>query len=88
MARTVTLPLLKRLGVEDPGLELKIVKRGARPQGGGEVHLRVPFVKQLQPIQLTDEGTVKLICMCCLNGSRQIHQKPATGTVSLRSGDC
>lgn len=38
--RTVTLPLLKRLGVEDAGLELRIVRRGAPPLGGGEVQVR------------------------------------------------
>ncbi len=37
-------------------LELKVVKRGARPLGGGEVQLRVPYVKHLAPIQMTDEG--------------------------------
>lgn len=30
-------------------------------QGGGEVLLRVPIVKQLLPISLTDEGMVKRI---------------------------
>jgi len=59
--RTVTLPLLKRLGVDDNGLELKVVKRGARPLGGGEVVLRVPIMKQLPLINLTDEGMVKRI---------------------------
>ena len=60
--RTVTLPLLKRLLGEDiEGLELKVVKRGARPLGGGEVVLRVPVVRQLPPINLTDEGMIKRI---------------------------
>eukprot|EP00798_Chlamydomonas_sp_ICE-L_P023245 gene23245-30469_t len=58
--RTVTLPLLKRLGVEE-GLELKVIKRGARPLGGGEVLLRAPVLKTLEPIDLTDEGMVKRI---------------------------
>jgi RNA 3'-terminal phosphate cyclase-like protein len=60
--RTVTLPLLKRLLGEDiEGLELKVVKRGARPLGGGEVILRVPVLRQLPPISLTDEGMIKRI---------------------------
>mmetsp|Transcript_17590 Transcript_17590/g.30185 ORF Transcript_17590/g.30185 Transcript_17590/m.30185 type:complete len:382 (+) Transcript_17590:112-1257(+) len=59
--RTVTMPLLKRLGIDDSGLELKVVKRGARPLGGGEVHLRVPLVKELPCINMTDEGMVKRI---------------------------
>ncbi|KAF5827984.1 phosphate cyclase [Dunaliella salina] len=59
--RTVTLPLLKRLGVEDDGLELKVFRRGARPMGGGEVMLKVPIMKQLPPVNLVDEGMVKRI---------------------------
>ncbi|GFH09673.1 uncharacterized protein HaLaN_04858 [Haematococcus lacustris] len=59
--RTVTLPLLKRLGVEDSGMELKVVKRGAKPLGGGELVLRMPIVKQLAHISMTDEGMVKRI---------------------------
>ena len=60
--RTVTLPLLKRLLGEDiEGLELKVAKRGARPLGGGEVVLRVPVLRQLPPVNLTDEGMIKRI---------------------------
>lgn len=39
----------------------QVVKRGARPLGGGEVVLRVPIMKTLPPISLTDEGMVKRI---------------------------
>ena len=36
--RSVTLPLVSRLcGIEDDGLELKVVRRGAAPDGGGKV---------------------------------------------------
>ncbi|CAD7704662.1 unnamed protein product [Ostreobium quekettii] len=59
--RTVTLPLIRKLcGIED-GLELQIVKRGARPGGGGEVRLRVPVVREVPSIKWTDEGMVKRI---------------------------
>jgi RNA 3'-terminal phosphate cyclase-like protein len=59
--RTVTLPLLRRAaGVED-GLELRIVRRGARPGGGGEVALRVPAVKELPSVDMVDEGMVKRV---------------------------
>lgn len=58
--RTVTMPLLKRLGIEE-GLELKVIKRGARPLGGGEVALRVPVIRQLSPVNFMDEGMVKRI---------------------------
>eukprot|EP00878_Enallax_costatus_P027957 GHUV01030150.1.p1 GENE.GHUV01030150.1~~GHUV01030150.1.p1 ORF type:complete len:340 (+),score=113.22 GHUV01030150.1:498-1517(+) len=60
--RTVTLPLLRRAaGLDDAGLELKIIKRGSRPGGGGEVQLRVPLVKQLPPVNMSDEGMVRRI---------------------------
>lgn len=34
----------------------QVVRRGAAPAGGGEVVLKVPVVKQLTAINLTDEG--------------------------------
>lgn len=40
---------------------LQIRKRGAPPEGGGEVFLRVPVVKSLAPINLIDEGKIKRI---------------------------
>lgn len=58
--RTVLLPQLKRFGVED-GIELKVVKRGAPPNGGGEVKFQCPIVKQLKPLQYIDEGRIKRI---------------------------
>lgn len=59
--RTVTLPLIRKLcGIED-GLELQIVRRGARPGGGGEVCLRVPVIREVPSIRWTDEGMVKRI---------------------------
>eukprot|EP00775_Hariotina_reticulata_P008346 gene8346-8530_t len=64
--RTVTLPLLRRVtGLDEAaaaaGLELKILRRGARPAGGGEVLLRVPIIKQLPQVSLRDEGMVKRV---------------------------
>lgn len=57
--RSVTIPMLKKLGIED--LELKIVSRGAGPDGGGEVLLRVPNIKSMPPINYVDEGMVKRV---------------------------
>lgn len=64
--RTVALPLLRKAGGLDESsaggsLELRVVKRGARPAGGGEVQLRVPLVRQLPHVVMTDEGMVKRI---------------------------
>jgi|ERR1712216_234572 len=58
--RTVTLPLLRHFGVED-GLEFKIKKRGAPPEGGGEVLLKCPVVKELKPINLIVDSKVRRI---------------------------
>ncbi|KAJ1633141.1 RNA 3'-terminal phosphate cyclase/enolpyruvate transferase [Pavlovales sp. CCMP2436] len=58
--RTVTLPLMRKFGL-DEGLDLKIVKRGALPNGGGEVELRCPVVRKLGSIDLIDEGKVKRV---------------------------
>jgi RNA 3'-terminal phosphate cyclase len=63
--RTVSLPLLRRAaGLDDAaagGLELKVVRRGARPGGGGEVQLRVPLVRALPLVSMSDEGMVKRV---------------------------
>ena len=48
-------PTQRKLGVEE-GLELLVKRRGARPLGGGEVVLRVPVLRQMPPVSLTDEG--------------------------------
>lgn len=59
--RTVTLPLLRHVtGSEDP-FELRVVRRGAPPGGGGEISLRLPVIKQLPPINLLDEGMVRRV---------------------------
>eukprot|EP00331_Platyophrya_macrostoma_P004171 CAMPEP_0176420004 /NCGR_PEP_ID=MMETSP0127-20121128/8366_1 /TAXON_ID=938130 /ORGANISM="Platyophrya macrostoma, Strain WH" /LENGTH=308 /DNA_ID=CAMNT_0017800553 /DNA_START=302 /DNA_END=1228 /DNA_ORIENTATION=- len=55
-----TLRLLKEFGVEGE-LSLKVYKRGFRPEAGGEVRLKIPFVKSLKAVQLVDEGKVKRI---------------------------
>lgn len=62
--RTVTLPLLRRVAGDGAGdgFELRVVKRGARPLGGGEVALRVPALKASLPaLRMADEGMVKRV---------------------------
>lgn len=56
--RTVSLPLLKKMGLTGGDLELKIIRRGAFPLGGGEVRYRCPVVRSLSCIDLTDEGKI------------------------------
>uniref|UniRef100_A0A240PJW7 Uncharacterized protein n=1 Tax=Anopheles atroparvus TaxID=41427 RepID=A0A240PJW7_ANOAO len=62
------LPTLKRFLLVDDGLELKILKRGMMPGGGGEVMFRCPVRKSLKAIQCTTQTMVKRIrgtAYCC-----------------------
>lgn len=63
--RTVTLPLLRQLIGEEGtqgAFELKIVRRGSAPGGGGEILLSIPTLKgKIPPISLLDEGLVKRV---------------------------
>eukprot|EP00930_Biecheleria_cincta_P007014 TRINITY_DN10814_c0_g1_i2.p1 TRINITY_DN10814_c0_g1~~TRINITY_DN10814_c0_g1_i2.p1 ORF type:complete len:375 (-),score=71.94 TRINITY_DN10814_c0_g1_i2:67-1191(-) len=58
--RTATLPLLEKFGISE-GLTFKIVKRGAPPEGGGEVVFGCPIIKAIQPVELLNEGKVKRV---------------------------
>lgn len=58
--RTVYLKLLGKFGVND-GLDLKIVKRGSPPLGGGEVHFSCPVLTSLSCVDLSDAGRIKKI---------------------------
>ncbi|KAF9227655.1 18S rRNA biogenesis protein [Gyrodon lividus] len=60
LIRTVTLPHLQLFGVSD-GLELRIKKRGAPPEGGGEVQFICPIIKQPKTLNFVDPGKVKRI---------------------------
>lgn len=58
-----SLPLLKRFmgDVEGTKLDLKILARGFKPEGGGSVLLTCPVIKQLQPVQLTEAGKIRRV---------------------------
>eukprot|EP00933_Yihiella_yeosuensis_P080122 TRINITY_DN93538_c0_g1_i1.p1 TRINITY_DN93538_c0_g1~~TRINITY_DN93538_c0_g1_i1.p1 ORF type:complete len:381 (+),score=47.56 TRINITY_DN93538_c0_g1_i1:67-1209(+) len=58
--RTATLPLLAKFGISEQ-LTFKILKRGAPPEGGGEVLFTCPIVKKLEPVELLNEGKVKRV---------------------------
>lgn len=58
--RTATLPLLAKFGIVDD-LVFKVLKRGARPGGGGEVLFSCPTLKSVQPVEIMDEGKVKRV---------------------------
>ncbi|XP_060574958.1 RNA 3'-terminal phosphate cyclase-like protein [Ruditapes philippinarum] len=61
MIKLSTIPVLKRFLGTDDGLELKVTKRGAAPEGGGEVLFRCPCRQKLRPINFTEPGKVKRI---------------------------
>ena len=56
--KNVTLPLLKNFGIS---AELKIVRRGAPPNGGGIVELSTAIVRELSPVALDDMGLIKRV---------------------------
>lgn len=56
-----SFPVLKKFLGTDEGLELKILKRGAAPEGGGQVVVSCPCRQKLRPLQFTDAGKVKRI---------------------------
>ncbi|KAG8130585.1 putative RNA 3'-terminal phosphate cyclase-like protein [Naja naja] len=59
--KATALPLLKRFGIDGEQLELKIIRRGMPPKGGGEVIFTCPVKKVLKPIQYIDPGKIKRI---------------------------
>ncbi|XP_033115136.1 RNA 3'-terminal phosphate cyclase-like protein [Anneissia japonica] len=58
--RTVTLPLMSKFGIGE-GLELKVTRRGAKPNGGGEVIFKCPVRRKLLPLQFIKPGKIKRI---------------------------
>ncbi|XP_077201054.1 RNA 3'-terminal phosphate cyclase-like protein [Paroedura picta] len=59
--KATALPLLKRFGIDGEELELKIIRRGMPPKGGGEVVFVCPVKKAVKPVQFTDPGKIKRI---------------------------
>ena len=57
------LPLMvKYLNIVDKDeINLKVVSRGLKPEGGGRVHFRCPLRKTLKPLQLLNAGKIKRI---------------------------
>ena len=52
----IFIPIVKKFGVN---FECDILRRGYYPKGGGECHITVNPVKELQSINITDFGNVK-----------------------------
>ncbi|KAK2179271.1 hypothetical protein NP493_500g00016 [Ridgeia piscesae] len=61
LIKFTTLPVLKRFLGTDEGLQIKVLKRGAAPDGGGEILFTCPCRQKLRPVQFTDPGKIKRI---------------------------
>eukprot|EP00095_Tigriopus_kingsejongensis_P008925 maker-scaffold199_size265817-snap-gene-0.14 protein:Tk08925 transcript:maker-scaffold199_size265817-snap-gene-0.14-mRNA-1 annotation:"rna 3 -terminal phosphate cyclase-like protein" len=61
LLRLSALPIMKRYFIIDEGLEIKVQKRGAAPDGGGQVVFKCPIRKSLKALQITDQGKIKRI---------------------------
>lgn len=65
--RTVTLPHLTLFMPLDSvsmlasALEMRIVKRGAAPLGGGEIFFRAPLIATLRPLEFVEPGRIRKI---------------------------
>ncbi|XP_056147204.1 RNA 3'-terminal phosphate cyclase-like protein [Lampris incognitus] len=61
LLKSAALPVMKKFGIEGEGMDLKVVKRGMAPDGGGEVVFTCPVRRTIRPVQLTDAGKIKRI---------------------------
>ncbi|XP_077078901.1 RNA 3'-terminal phosphate cyclase-like protein [Siphateles boraxobius] len=61
LLKITAVPLMKSFGIDGDGLEIKVVKRGVAPGGGGEVHFSCPVRRSIKPVHLTDPGKIKRI---------------------------
>uniref|UniRef100_A0A665X1C6 RNA 3'-terminal phosphate cyclase-like protein n=2 Tax=Echeneis naucrates TaxID=173247 RepID=A0A665X1C6_ECHNA len=61
LLKSTALPLMKKFGIDGEGFDLKVVKRGMAPGGGGEVVFTCPVRRTIRPVQLTEPGKIKRI---------------------------
>lgn len=59
--RSSVINVLERFLIVNDGLELKLLKRGMMPDGGGEILFKCPVRKELKAIQVQQIGMVKRI---------------------------
>lgn len=53
--------IMKRFIVEENSFDLKVIKRGLKPLGGGEIIFKMNPVKKLRTVQVSNHGMVKRI---------------------------
>jgi RNA 3'-terminal phosphate cyclase-like protein len=61
LLRAALPPLLQACGVDTAGFAIRTRRRGFQPEGGGLVEFRCPNVRELTPMNLCDEGTLKRV---------------------------
>ncbi|XP_059052168.1 probable RNA 3'-terminal phosphate cyclase-like protein [Achroia grisella] len=59
--KAAALPILLKFILVDDGLDLKVVRRGAPPLGGGEVVFKCPVQRHLRPLHWKEWGLVQRI---------------------------
>jgi len=59
--KAAAFPTLIRFILVDDGLEMKINRRGLKPNGGGEVIFKCPVRRNLRPLQALQPGMVKRV---------------------------
>lgn len=75
--KSAGLPILKKFIIGDCDVDLKIIKRGAVPNGGGEVHFTCPVNRGLRTIQFEKCGLVQRIrgLSCSMRVSPEIANR-------------
>ncbi|XP_030640845.1 RNA 3'-terminal phosphate cyclase-like protein [Chanos chanos] len=61
LLKATAIPLMKKFGIDGESLEIKVVKRGMAPGGGGEVLFTCPVRRTIRPVQMTEAGKIKRI---------------------------
>ncbi|KHN78100.1 putative RNA 3'-terminal phosphate cyclase-like protein [Toxocara canis] len=56
--RSTWLPVFKKFVLNNEQLDIKIVSRGLKPDGGGSIILTAPIVRTLRPVQEENAGKV------------------------------
>uniref|UniRef100_A0A8C1FI16 RNA terminal phosphate cyclase-like 1 n=1 Tax=Cyprinus carpio carpio TaxID=630221 RepID=A0A8C1FI16_CYPCA len=52
LLKVTAVPLMKKFGIDGEGLEIKVLKRGMAPAGGGEVLFSCPVCRSMKPVHV------------------------------------
>ncbi len=84
----ITFPILSKLGMQQPDIE--IIRQGFYPRGNGMVEIKFYPVKKLQAIRLTDRGEVKAIKGISVAGTLplSVAERQANAAEKILRGYC